>query len=88
MEFEWDEAKSATNVRKHGFGFDVARRAFEDPLFISDEDRTSIGEQRFSCIGYAGGQLIHVAYTLRGEKIRIVSARKAEPHERRNYHSL
>ena len=50
------------------------------------DDRENYGEDRFTIIGVARGRLLFVAYTMRGEIIRIISARGAEPHEQREYH--
>jgi uncharacterized DUF497 family protein len=60
---------------------------FKDPLAIESlDDREDYGEDRFVIIGMVDGRLLFVAYTLRGETIRIISARGAEPHEQRQYH--
>jgi uncharacterized protein len=85
--FEWDDDKAALNLARHSVSFDEARRAFSDPFGASREDRREdYGEQRFVLIGMAGNRLLHVAYTDRGERIRIISARLPEPRERRRYH--
>ena len=86
-EFEWDDAKAASNYVDHGVAFDMARAVFQDPFAIDWLDgRKAYGEVRYSTIGMADGRLLYVAYTMRGERIRIISARGAEPHERRQYH--
>jgi uncharacterized protein len=85
-EFEWDDAKAASNIAAHGVSFDAARRVFEDPFAIEYLDRGDYGEERFNIIGMVEGRVLFVAYTLRGDKIRIVSARGAERYERRQYH--
>jgi uncharacterized DUF497 family protein len=86
-DFEWDDAKAATNLTKHGVSFEQARDAFDDPFAIDFiDDRVDYGEQRVILFGMVEGRLIVVAYTLRGDKVRIISAREAEPHERRKYH--
>ncbi|HZK99563.1 MAG TPA: BrnT family toxin [Caulobacteraceae bacterium] len=48
--------------------------------------REDHGEDRYAIIGMAEGRLLYVAFTMRGERTRIISARGAEPHERRQYH--
>jgi uncharacterized DUF497 family protein len=84
---EWDEAKAAENYAKHGVPFERAREVFKDPFAIEyEDDRQDYGEQRYVVIGTVDDRLLFVAYTLRGETIRILSARGAEPHERRQYH--
>jgi uncharacterized DUF497 family protein len=73
---------------KHGVGFDEARRVFSDPHVIVREDRIVEGEERLQAIGYVERVLL-VVHTVReeglGAIIRIVSARKATPAERRLY---
>jgi uncharacterized DUF497 family protein len=86
-EFEWDDVKAASNRVDHGVTFDMARAVFQDPFAIDWlDDRKAYGEARYSIIGIADGRLLYVAYTMRGDRIRIISARGAEPHERRKYH--
>ena len=88
MEFEWDENKNRDNIRRRGIDFYDASRIFRDPYYIEEEDtRQDYGEQRFNVIGQVNGQTLFVTYTSRGEKIRIISARRAEPYERRKYHA-
>lgn len=84
-DFEWDEAKAAANRTKHGVTFRAARKVFDDVFAIDGVDEYD-DEERFYTIGIAEGRLLFVAYTLRNGTIRIISARAAEPHERRKYH--
>ncbi len=87
MEFEWDPDKNSGNVKKHGVSFHVASTVFGDPLAItfSDPDH-SAGENRFLTFGYSHrNQLLVVVHTERRGKIRIVSARRATPQERKIY---
>jgi len=85
--FEWDDLKAARNLAKHGVSFDAARAVFEDPHVIEQADgRRDYGEPRYMAIGVVDGRLISVAYTVRGERVRIISGRRAEPRERRRYH--
>jgi len=86
-EFEWDDRKAANNLARHGVGFETARDVFDDAQAIEIEDRRwNYGEDRYVMIGMAGQQLLAVAYTFRGQRVRIISARRAEPFERRLYH--
>ncbi len=86
-EFEWDSAKAARNEAKHGVSFEMAQKAFGDYFAIDVEDkRSDYGEDRIIHLGMAGSRLLAIAYTLRGGVIRIISAREADPHERRKYH--
>jgi uncharacterized protein len=69
------------------FTFDAARDVFKDAFAIEQvDDRHDYGEERWTILGMAGGRLLLVAYTMRDDRIRIVSARAAEPYERRIYH--
>jgi uncharacterized DUF497 family protein len=85
--FEWDEAKAAENYTKHGISFATAIRVFDDAFAIErPDDREDYGEDRYSILGMVDGRLLYVAYTVREGVIRIISARGAEPYERRQYH--
>jgi uncharacterized protein len=87
LEFEWDPAKAAQNLADHGVGFEAARNVFKDPFALEWlDDREDYGETRYVIIDMVDDRLLYVAYTLRGEVIRLISARGAEPHERRRYH--
>lgn len=91
MHFEWDEQKNKKNRAKHGVSFDTARLVFDDPWAVSIQDRHDNGEERWQTIGLAGQTVILlVAHSYRGdevgeESVRIISARKATPKERRIY---
>ena len=88
MGFEWDEeSKAGINFRKHGVRMPEAIPVFDDPCAITMvDDQSDPGEQRFITLGMgAAGRLLVVAYTWRGENIRIISARPAETHEREEY---
>ena len=87
MEFERDENKSTTNLSKHGISFDEAKTIFDDPLYIDfyDPDHSD-NEQRFIIFGTSErGRLLMVSYTERGDRIHLISARKATPTERESY---
>ncbi len=88
MEFEWDEKKERSNIAKHRLSFDTASRVFLDPFVIEFEDDRDYDEMRWNAIGMVDGRLLVVTYTMRAEKHRIISARGAEPYERRKYHHL
>jgi uncharacterized protein len=85
--FEWDPIKDLANQRKHGVEFAEARTVFGDPLSITvlDPDHAA-DEERFVIIGISSERsLLVVVHTIRGERIRLISARSATKHERRNY---
>lgn len=87
LQFEWDDAKAAQNLADHGVSFDAAVLVFNDPFALEWlDDREDYGEDRYVILGIVDDRLLYVAYTMRGEKIRIISARGAEPYERRKYH--
>jgi uncharacterized DUF497 family protein len=84
--FEWDARKAAQNIAKHGVPFEFAARVFLDPLRLDAEDRRrDYGEQRRLTLGRVEGRLYVIAYTPRGRMIRLISARKANARERRQY---
>jgi uncharacterized DUF497 family protein len=85
--FEWDENKAAQNYADHGVTFEKAQYVFKDPLAVEWlDDRLEYGVDRFVIIGTVENRLLYVAYTMRGDNIRIISARGAEPYEKRRYH--
>jgi uncharacterized DUF497 family protein len=87
LRFEWDAAKAARNEADHGVTFDVATLVFADPFALEwRDDREDYGEDRYVVLGMVDGRVLYVAYTMRGDAIRIISARGAEPNERRRYH--
>jgi uncharacterized protein len=88
MEFEWDISKEHANRQRHRIDFRTAAKVFLDPYLIEFDDRDAIGELRFNAIGLVEGRVLFVTYTIRGDVIRIISARGAEPHERRKYHEI
>ncbi|OGI57739.1 MAG: hypothetical protein A2V58_09265 [Candidatus Muproteobacteria bacterium RBG_19FT_COMBO_61_10] len=90
MHVEWDENKNLTNQSKHGVSFGLAQEVFGDPLALSRFDRFEDGEGRWQTLGIIERVvLLLVIHTVRHhedeEIIRIISARKATAHERRQY---
>jgi uncharacterized protein len=87
--FEWDSRKSKSNLRKHGIDFERAREAFFDPLRKIELEGMEHGEIRWRTTGESNGRLLLVSYTFEEEGgfeiVRIISARKATPRERRAY---
>ena len=85
--FQWDDVKAAANFARHSVAFEPAREVFKDPFGLDWLDESEdYGEDRFAVIGMSQGRLLLVGDTIRGETIRIISARLAEPFERRRYH--
>lgn len=87
LTFEWDEGKAAENLAKHGVSFAEASTVFADPLSRTIPDPLhSDEEERFVVLGgSASGHTLVVAHTYRGGNIRIISARRATPRERKDY---
>ncbi|HEX3953121.1 MAG TPA: BrnT family toxin [Stellaceae bacterium] len=87
LDFEWDDAKAAENLRAHGVSFENAARAFLDPFAIEwIDEREDYGEERCNLLGVSDGIILHVTYTERGSSIRIISARRAVRHEQDEYY--
>ena len=86
LEFEWDEEKAAANWKKHGVDFRDAVRVFSDPFRkeLYDAAHSDGYEDRYNTIGMVR-DILFVVYTERGERVRVISARKATPKERRWY---
>lgn len=87
MVYEWTAAKARANLRKHSLSFDEAASVFLDPLALTFPDPDHSGaEAREITIGRtAGHRVIFVAHSQRGDRMRIISARKTTRRERRQY---
>jgi len=86
IKYHWDPVKAKANVKKHDVEFADAAGVFDDPDAVTIEDPDSEGEQRFISIGLdVLGRIMVVAYTYRGEDIRVISARKATKKEVKSY---
>ena len=86
-EFEWDPIKAATNLRDHGVSFEEASTVFADPLamLMADPDH-SVDEERYVLLGESAQRnLLVVAFAERPPRTRLISAREATRHERRQY---
>lgn len=87
MEFEWDETKNQQNQQKHRISFEEAQEIFLGVVFTFISNRLDYGESREVSIGKIQNVVvIAVVHTNRQGKIRIISARKATPKERRQYY--
>lgn len=87
LKFVWDSRKAAANDRKHGVSFSEASTVLADPLSITIEDSAhSVEERRCVTIGTSvSGTIVVVVHTDREDEIRIISARRAMPKEKRQY---
>ncbi len=82
--FEWDEQKCASNLVKHGVDFERAKLIFEGPT-LEGADEREYGEKRIGAYGTVDNEVFFVTYTWRGNRRRIISARRARTNEQRNY---
>ena len=85
MQFEWNENKNKANIEKHGIAFEDATKVFFSKRIEKQSDH--VNEKHYVTIGEVSGRVIAVIYTMRGENIRIISARKARKNEERKYRS-
>lgn len=86
MDIDFDPTKATANLRKHKVSFAHAEQALRDPRALTIEDPDSIDEQRLVTLGMdALGRLIVVVHTPRGNKTRLISARKASKGESEQY---
>ena len=86
MELKWDPRKAIANLHKHGVDFADAGTVLHDEQAITIPDESSDAEDRFITLGMdALGRVLVVVYTWRGDRPRLISARKATPRERRHY---
>ena len=87
--FEWDPAKAASNLRKHGVSFEEAQTAFtDDHALVIDDPQHSTDEARFILLGLSASlRMLVVVHVLRtdGGAIRLISARQATRSERATY---
>lgn len=86
MEFEWDEAKAASNLAKHGVKFsDAAAALLADTVVRKPDTRRDYGEDRWIALARVAEVILSIVYTTRRDSIRIISARRANRHEREAY---
>jgi hypothetical protein len=82
---EFDPEKSAKNLRERGIGFDRFADLDLDAAFIVEDTRRDYGERRTRVFGHIDGQLHAVVITMRGDNIRVISLRRANEREEREY---
>jgi len=87
MIFEWDKNKADRNLANHDVTFAEAETVFDDPFFLVYPDTLhSVGEMRYLILWESeAAELLVVSYTERGNKVRLISARRATPKEERKY---
>jgi uncharacterized DUF497 family protein len=82
----WDERKRRANLAKHGIDFAELEPLFRGPVGDKVDARREYGEPRFVAVGRLTGLIVTVVYTWRGTTRRIISARRANRHEREDFH--
>jgi len=88
VEVEFDPSKAKSNLAKHRVSFAHAEQALRDPLAVTIEDPDAEGERRFVTLGMdALGRILIMVHTPRGNRTRLISARKASRSETEQYHA-
>ena len=83
MKIEWDEEKNRANIRRHRIDFADVHPVFDGPMFVTLDTRRDYGEDRLIGIGFLHAAVVVVVFVEKAERtIRLISARKAERHER------
>ena len=83
MQYTWDPAKNAANIRKHGVDFADAPRLFDGPMLVKPDRRRDYGEKRFIALGTIEGIIFSLVYTDRSaDERRVISFRSAGRKER------
>jgi uncharacterized DUF497 family protein len=86
MKFEFDPAKNEANRFKHGLRLSFGKRVFDDPLHIVVSAHRAIdGEDRFKALGIVEGRLHIAVFVWREDKIRLISVRRSNNSEQRDY---
>lgn len=85
IKIEFDPVKNRKNIEERGLAFDLATKFEFDTAVIRIDTRKYYGELRFNAIGYIGKRLYFITFTLRVDTFRVISLRKANKREMRNY---
>jgi uncharacterized DUF497 family protein len=85
--FEWDQAKNAKNLTKHGISFEEAATIFEGPVLSNEDDGSDVQVRERSYGLLNGNVVVCVVHTLEDEITQIISARKATKQERELFHA-
>lgn len=84
MKFDWDEDKNSENIRNHGIDFNDVIEIFNGPMIVNIDDRVDYGEERMIGVGFLTNIIAIVVFIEKDDDIiRIISARKANKHERK-----
>lgn len=87
MNFEWEDTKRKSNIKKHGIDFINAPMIFAGYTLTIEDDRYNYGEERFVTFGILDGRVVVVVHTETEDSIRIISIRKATKYEEKAYFS-
>jgi uncharacterized DUF497 family protein len=88
VDIEFDPTKARSNLRKHRVSFADAEQALRDPFAATIDDPDAEGEQRFVTLGVDTlGRVLVIVHTVRGDRVRLISARKASKGEVEQYHA-
>lgn len=85
MKIEYDELKNQKNIQKHGVSLGYARFMSMDTAVVIPDKKKDYGEERFLAFGSINGRMFSMAFTMRGDTIRIISLRKANTREVSKY---
>ena len=85
QQFSWDPIKNRINITKHGISFSKAAKIFDGPRLEREDTRRYYGETRIIALGRSERKILRIVYTRRNSVIRIITARKANKHERAEY---
>ena len=83
--YEWDDDKNKANKARHRAAFEEAEQFDWEGALVAPDDRQDYGESRFVAVGYIGHRLHVLAFTERGDKVRVISLRKANKREVKRY---
>lgn len=83
--FEWDEGKNRKNFEKHGIPFEMAEMVFQENTVTFEDKRSDYGERRHIALGRLKKRITVIVYTIRENRIRIISMRKANAREQKDY---
>ena len=85
MKFTWEEKKRQRNLEKHGIDFADADTIFSHPILVKRDARRDYKETRWAALGQLKDMVVFLAYTFRGNDVRIISIRRASKKERQIY---
>lgn len=88
MKIEYDAAKRAKTLAERGLDFESVRNLDWDGAIYAQDSRADYGETRYIVFGYIGQDFVCVAYTIRNNRLRVISLRKANTRERRTYDAI